>query len=362
MNLTATYQSITSLLLEWMFVHTPGLYTRYGVYYQSGGVSYNSSFTPSRDSGTFYYLALPPEGIHSIFLVAMNQAEGSIVYLPSLVAGPVDPGRFFQLLLLLPHLFTTAIAAPVMRVSGEGSGVAGTSYSLTCRVRLPSGVEPDSLDIQWVGLPTPQPVMISAGVYIRNVTLNPLSPTTTSYTCRASYTESGVSLVVEDSISVNVVSKSTSSPLSVYLSSTVFLTGPMSREVGSSFILACTVTLSHRARDSSVSIQWQGPSTDEHRNRIVDDTLIINELTLDPLTLADGGDYYCTAHYTTASGYTDTISSDVEQVFPISESSVYQSIVFYAIFPVPSPSLLLRSDSIILVGEETVVYCDIDLI
>ena len=29
---------------------------------------------------------------------------------------------------------------------------------------------------------------------------------------------------------------------------------------------------------------------------------------------------------------------------------------------VPSPSLLLRSDSIILVGEETVVYCDIDLI
>ena len=29
---------------------------------------------------------------------------------------------------------------------------------------------------------------------------------------------------------------------------------------------------------------------------------------------------------------------------------------------VPSPSLLWRSDSIILAGEETVVYCDIDLI
>ena len=109
-------------------------------------------------------------------------------------------------------LFATVLAAPVMvNVSGEGSGVAGTSYSLTCRVSLPSGVEPDSLDIQWVGLPTPQPVMISAGVYISNVnvTLNPLPPTTTSYTCRASYTENGLSsITVEDSISINVISKS----------------------------------------------------------------------------------------------------------------------------------------------------------
>ena len=88
--------------------------------------------------------------------------------------------------------------------------MAGTSYSLTCRVSLPSGVEPDSLDIQWVGLPTPQPVMISAGVYINNVnvTLNSLPSTTTSYTCRASYTEHGMSSVVEDSLSINFVSKS----------------------------------------------------------------------------------------------------------------------------------------------------------
>ena len=98
----------------------------------------------------------------------------------------------------------------IMRVSGEGSGVAGTSYSLTCRVSLPSEVEPDSLDIQWVGLPTPQPVMISAGVYISNVTLNSLPPTTTSYTCRASYTENGVSSrAVVESININVVSRST---------------------------------------------------------------------------------------------------------------------------------------------------------
>ena len=97
MNLTASYQSITSVLLEWIFVHTPGLTTTNVVYYQSGGVSYNSSFTSSRDSGTFYRLALPPEGVHSIYLVAMNQAEDNIVYFPSLVAGPVDPGRLFTI-------------------------------------------------------------------------------------------------------------------------------------------------------------------------------------------------------------------------------------------------------------------------
>ena len=102
----------------------------------------------------------------------------------------------------------TVVVTPVVSVSGEGLGVAGTSYSLTCRVSLPSGVEPDPLDIQWVGLPTPQPVMISAGVYISNVTLNPLPPTTTSYTCRASYTENGVfSRIIEDTISINVISE-----------------------------------------------------------------------------------------------------------------------------------------------------------
>ena len=142
----------------------------------------------------------------------------------------------------------------------------------------------------------------------------------------------------------------------------VFLTGPTSEKlVGAEFILTCKVTLSHRARDSSVSIQWQGPSTDEQRNINLAEDIFINELTLDPLTLADGGDYYCIAHYT-AGGHTATISSDVEHVIPISESSVYHAIELLVLFPVPSPYLQLTSDSIILVGEETVVYCDIDLI
>ena len=108
----------------------------------------------------------------------------------------------------------------------------------------------------------------------------------------------------------------------------MFLTGPGSSEVGSSSVLTCTVTLSHRARHSTVSIQWQGPSTDRQGYiNLKQDTLFINELTLDPLTLADGGDYYCTAHYT-ADGHTATISSDVEQVILTSESSIYYTIEF----------------------------------
>ena len=45
---------------------------------------------------------------------------------------------------------TLVVEAPVLvRVSGEGSGVAGTSYSLTCTVRLPLGIAQVSPNIQW---------------------------------------------------------------------------------------------------------------------------------------------------------------------------------------------------------------------
>ena len=100
----------------------------------------------------------------------------------------------------------------------------------------------------------------------------------------------------------------------------VFLTGTNSREIGVPFTLTCTVTLSHRARDSSVSIQWQGPSTDGQLtvDRFSDD---VNELTLGPLTLAHGGDYTCTAVYT-VDGHTATVRSVVESVVPTSELSL----------------------------------------
>ena len=63
------------------------------VYYQSGEVSYNESYSLRRDSETIHQLNnLPAGGIHSISLVAVRQGRSILAYLPSVVAGPVDPG------------------------------------------------------------------------------------------------------------------------------------------------------------------------------------------------------------------------------------------------------------------------------
>ena len=68
--------------------------------------------------------------------------------------------------------------------------------------------------------------------------------------------------------------------------------------VGTAYTLTCTVTLSHRVRDSSVSIQWQGPSTDDHPTvDSTDNRVITRQLSLHPLTLAHGGNFTCTAVY-----------------------------------------------------------------
>ena len=65
------------------------------VYYQSGGVSYSDSFSLSSSTETIHQLNnLPAGGIRSISLVAMRQGQSVLAYLPSLVAGPVDPGMF----------------------------------------------------------------------------------------------------------------------------------------------------------------------------------------------------------------------------------------------------------------------------
>ncbi|CAI8048666.1 MAM domain-containing glycosylphosphatidylinositol anchor protein 1 [Geodia barretti] len=126
----------------------------------------------------------------------------------------------------------------------------------------------------------------------------------------------------------------------------VKLVGSGSREVGSVYTLTCTVALSHRARDSSVSIQWHGPSTDEQTVDTTDNRELTSQLSLDPLSLAHGGDYTCTASYTVDGGTTVT-TSDTERVIPI----------------IAPPSVVLRiSEDTILVGEDVVVYCDIDLI
>ena len=108
----------------------------------------------------------------------------------------------------------------------------------------------------------------------------------------------------------------------------VELVGSGSREVGSVYTLTCTVALSHRARDSSVSIQWLGPSTDEQTVDTTDNRVVTSQLSLDPLSLAHGGDYTCTASYTVDGGTTVT-TSDTERVIPISKFSPSYLLAFF---------------------------------
>ena len=147
-----------------------------------------------------------------------------------------------------------------------------------------------------------------------------------------------------------------------YSDVSVEVVGSGTGEVGSVYTLTCTVTLSHRARDSSVSILWQGPSTDEQTVIMPGDHTMVNKtLSLDPLTLA-GGRYICMANYTVCG---ETVSSsDVENILPISEYLMVINMLFiYVDVTVPSPFVRLRkSPNMILGGEDVAVYCDIDLI
>ena len=181
--------------------------TNYFVYYQSGGVAHSVLFSLTKDQRSYVMMDLPLEPITNIHMVALTRST-QLVYLPSTIGRSISLGMLNILFSSVLHFLTISIAdvaeSPEVVVSGEGSGVTGTSYTLTCRVSLPSGVEPDSLDIQWLGLPTPQPVMISTGVYISNVTLNPLLPNNTGYTCTASYTINGVSSrLAQDTINIS---------------------------------------------------------------------------------------------------------------------------------------------------------------
>ena len=68
--------------------------------------------------------------------------------------------------------------------------------------------------------------------------------------------------------------------------------------VGTSYTLTCTVTISTRIHGARVYIQCDGPglSLYEHTDR-TDDTVIVYEVEIDKLTLADEGEYTCIARY-----------------------------------------------------------------
>ena len=101
----------------------------------------------------------------------------------------------------------------MVSVLGNGSGVAETQYSLTCRVRLPPGVDQVFPNIRWK-----RPNMlfthafitaITSTVYLTTLQLPSLqSSDAGEYLCQASYSLGGyTSLYVNDSFIVNVISK-----------------------------------------------------------------------------------------------------------------------------------------------------------
>ena len=68
--------------------------------------------------------------------------------------------------------------------------------------------------------------------------------------------------------------------------------------VGTSYTLTCTVTLSTIIYGSTVYIQCEGPGLSHYEhNDISDDIVIVYEVEIDKLTLADEGEYTCIARY-----------------------------------------------------------------
>ena len=112
----------------------------------------------------------------------------------------------------MTYMFTTVVEPPEVTLSGSGSRVAGTSYTLTCTVTPPTGVQfSDPPNVQWLWpdtrLLTPMnPSQISSDVYVSNITLNPLQETHSGqYSCSASYSLGGVSSeVVTEEMNITI--------------------------------------------------------------------------------------------------------------------------------------------------------------
>ena len=67
--------------------------TMYTVYYQSGGVSYNTSFTLTSDQRSYLMMDLPLEVITNILLVAIRMEN----HLPSPLVGPASAGSYVKI-------------------------------------------------------------------------------------------------------------------------------------------------------------------------------------------------------------------------------------------------------------------------
>ena len=221
-------------------------------------------------------------------------------------------------------LCISVVEPPKVTLSGSGSDVV---YTLTCTVALPTGVQLDNSvppNVQWLGpdmtILTPMEYsQSSSGIYVSNVTLNPLNETHSGqYSCRASYSLGNISsevvtdkktviVIVKRGMVISVISELSNLFVHVYLMSVTFLShaalsapGVTVRDegsavAGSNYSLFCEVTIPPFSDTISVSkpyIEWTLPFG-EIKSGIIDK----NQLSFSPLTIDDEGVYTCTAHY-----------------------------------------------------------------
>ena len=92
--------------------------------------------------------------------------------------------------------------------------MAGITYTLTCTVTLPSGVQFNASvppTIQWPELNTTSPIISHSrnGTFVQIITLSPLHETHSGqYSCRTSYSLGGIiSEVVTDEMNLTVISE-----------------------------------------------------------------------------------------------------------------------------------------------------------
>ena len=221
----------------------------------------------------------------------------------------------------------------LVSVSGEGSGVAGTSYSLMCRVKLPSGVSKVIPNMHWKRPNVPFTcafiTAITSAGYLATLQLPSLkSSDAGEYLCQASYSLGGhTSPLVNSAFTLNVLGKLTNNiSIHHYLSQLVptdvttvqsdfsnltVPTEPVVSEVAVSvrsegsavagstdYSLVCDITIPSLS-DTPPSVTWTLPSHTTQTGSAVasGDQSYVSRLPLTPLTHDDEGDYTCTAEY-----------------------------------------------------------------
>ena len=114
------------------------------------------------------------------------------------------------LLGMIYYISCPVLDPPSLAVIALGSAVAGSSFTLTCNVTLPTGVSETPI-VQWEGpgLSTTGSVWGSGSTYTSQQTLDPLTLSQAGdYTCTATYTENGeTSPEGSDTVTVTVTSE-----------------------------------------------------------------------------------------------------------------------------------------------------------